>query len=580
MTHRRPLALALALLLLAAGSFQPAAAQAIANPDLYDKSLQVAAEVAAHYGTWQDPEQLDRVNRIGYELAQRSEFQKFPFTFGLVDMPVPNAFALPGGQIFVTRGMLEMGLDDDMLANVLGHEIAHVTGEHYLRMQRKATLMNVLGNLLMVGVVIGESQGNDRRDRTNEAPYDPRVGRDSGTNVVQGAAAASLVFSELLLRSYSRDHEDESDKEGQRLAAAAGYDPDGARRVWELMNRRAPQTKQYGYWQTHPFADERIRSAEVRKTQWKVEARQPADDYRRRTQAVLTNYVAQNDPTPQQLELLKEASLAAWPQGRAADGLRLEKLRKLREEELARPALSRDYGAVIRGYREELAQVESVDPESELLATLQSDVAELAKQRDELYPKAVEVLAGGVYETSFLVSFLSNFPQAPEVPRVALALGDAYSRLGKPTEAVEQYLTAWEAGPDSPEGRRARAGLRNLAPNLTALAALQQMTEQEKDPELGRLAAARLGTIARSYGELANGAEYLRRFPEGEHAGAVMDRLNVLADNLYGEVVLYQRMGDPGKAIERINQILTHAPLSPAAEKLRDRAVLSAEKAG
>jgi beta-barrel assembly-enhancing protease len=580
MTDRRPLALALALLLLAAGSFQPATAQTVSNPDLYDKSLQVAAEVAAHYGTWEDPEQLARVNRIGYELAQRSEYQKFPFTFGLVDLPVPNAFALPGGQIFVTRGMLEMGLDDDMLANVLGHEIAHVTGEHYLRMQRKAALMNVLGNLLVVGVVIGESQSNDRRNRTNEAPYDPRVGRDGGTNVVQGAAAASLVISELLLRSYSRDHEDQADQEGQRLAAAAGYDPDGARRVWELMNRRAPQTKQYGYWQTHPFADERIRSAEVRKTQWKVEARRPADDYRRRTQAVLTNYVAQKEPTPQQVAFVKDASLAAWPQGRAADGLRLEKLRELREEELARPALSRDYGAVIRSYREELAQVESMDPESELLATLRSDVAELARQRDGAYAKAAEVLAGGVYETSFLVSFLSNYPEAPEVPRVALALGDAYSRLGKPTEAVEQYLTASQAGPDSSEGRRARAGLRNLAPNLNALAALQQMAEQEKDPELKRLSAERLATVARAYDELANGAEYLRRFPEGEHAGAVMDRLNVLADNLYGEVVLYQRMGDPGQAIERINQILTHAPLSPAAEKLRDRAVLTAEKAG
>ena len=55
----------------------------------------------------------------------------------------------------------------------------------------------------------------------------------------------------------------------------------------------------------------------------------------------------------------------------------------------------------------------------------------------------------------------------------------------------------------------------------------------------------------------------------------VIERLNILADNLYGEVVLYQSVGDSVKAMERINKILTHAPLSPAAEKLRDRAVLT-----
>ncbi len=60
----------------------------------------------------------------------------------------------------------------------------------------------------------------------------------------------------------------------------------------------------------------------------------------------------------------------------------------------------------------------------------------------------------------------------------------------------------------------------------------------------------------------------------------MIERLNVLADNLYGEVVLYQGVGDAVKAMERINKILTDAPLSPAAGPLRDRAVLTAQKTG
>jgi Zn-dependent protease with chaperone function len=585
MNHRNLIASTL-ILLLTGSTVAPALAQApppapasipgIANPDLFEKSLQAATEAATQYGTPDDPTQLARVNRIGYELAQQSEFQKFPFTFGIVDMPVPNAFALPGGQIFITTGMLDLGLDDDMLANVLGHEIGHVINEHYLKMQRKATLMNVLGNLLVAGVIIGESQ---RRTPTTQAPYDPRVGYDNGGNLVQGAAAASLVVSELLLRSYSRDNEDEADKEGQRLAAAAGYNPEGAQRLWEKMNSRAPQLKEYGYWQTHPFGDQRVRSAEARKGTWAVASKKPADDFRKRTQATLKTWMDRKKPAEAETAFLKKAVLAAWPEGKVSDSLRLEKLHKRRDDELTKPLLSRDYGAVLKLYKSELAEVRSLDPKADLVGALEGEISDLETKRTELYPRAVETLGGGVYETSFLVAFLSNFPESPKVPEVGLALGDAYSRLGNRTEAVTQYLKAWESNPESAEGKRARAGLRNLAPNLQELAALQQMAEQDKDPDLKRVAGERLSAIAKSYDDVTNGAEYLRRFPDGPYVAPVIERLNVLAENLYGEIVLYQSMGDSVKAMERINKILTHAPLSPAAEKLRDRAVLTAAKA-
>jgi Zn-dependent protease with chaperone function len=573
---RRPLALALALALAA----QTAAAQTVSNPDLFAKSLQAAAQAAEQYGRYDKPDEIVRLNRIGYELAQQTGFQKFPFTFTLVDMPEPNAFALPGGQIFVTRGMLDLGLDDDMLAAVVGHEIGHVTLEHYLHMQRKATLLNVLGNLLVVGLMVKET---NQRSPTYQAPYDPRVGVDYGGDKIQGAAAASLILSELLLRSYSREQEDQADQEGQRLSALAGYDPDGARRVWERMNNRAPQLREYGYLQTHPFAEERMRAAEARKGTWKVEARKSADDYRQRTQAVFTDYLATNKKTePPQVAFLKESSLAAWPVGKTAEGLRLEKLHKRRDEELAKPLLSRDYGAVLRLYRDELATVRGLDAKSDLPGSLQTEINDFDQKRKELFPKAVQVLDGGVYETSFLVAFLSNFPDAPQVPEVALALGDAYSRLGNQTDAVTRYLQCWEAAPESAEGKRARNGLRILAPNLEQLAALQQLAKQDKDPELRKTAGERLATMAGSYGDLTNGAEYLRRYPEGEHVATVLSRLNVLADNLYAEVVLYQGMGDSVKAMERINKILTDAPLSPAAQRLRDRAVIdtAAAKAG
>jgi Zn-dependent protease with chaperone function len=584
------------LAILLALPLRDAAAQTISNPDLFEKSAEAAQEVVTQYGIYDNPVELARINRIAYELAQQSDYQQFPYTFTLIEMPVPNAFTLPGGQIFVTHGLLDLNLDDDMLAAILGHEIGHMVHEHYKKMQRRATLMNVLGNLLVVGVML--DQGNRKPTNTN-IPYDPRVGVDYGTDRVQGAAAASLVLSELLLRSYSRENEDEADAEGQRLSALAGYDPNGAQKVWAAMNKKTPQLREYGYMQTHPFGEERQRFAAARKETWKIQPRHSADEYRIRTQALLAGWKGKAKPPkqvqhaadrrehglelkkgPEAMPFLDLACLATWPQGKIADNIRLTALHRQRDAELAKPVLSRDYGLVIRKYRDELSAVRVLDPKSELVPVLQTEITDLDAKRKELYPKAVQILGGGIYETSFLVSFLSNFPDTKEAPEVGLALGDAYSRLGNQTEGVSRYLTAWQSAPDSQQGKRARAGLRNLAPNLKELSALQQLATQERDPEIRKIAGDRLAAEVKTYDDVANGAEYLRRYPDGQYAPAVLERLNVLADNLYAEVILYQGMGDPVRAVERINKILTNAPLSPAAGKLRDRAVLTDTKAG
>jgi len=574
----RFVAAALAALIAVPTLPRPAAAQAIANADLFLKSLQAAQQAEEQYGRYDNAAEQARVNRIGYELAQQSGYTKMPFTFSMVDMPVPNAFALPGGQIFITRGMLDIGLDDDMLAAVLGHEIGHITLDHFRRMQRKQTLLTVLGNLLVAGAVVHES--NRSHNTGYQAPYDPRVGYDQGGDLIQGAAAASMVLGELLLRSYSREHEDEADQEGQRLSALAGYNPDGARRVWEKMNSLAPQLKEYGYMQTHPFADERMRAAEARTETWKIDPRQSADAFRLRTQGALMTWMGQAKPGLQETGFLKTVSLATWPAGTVAVSIRLEKLHTLRDQELAKPLLSRNYGTVLHTYREELATIKSLDPKCDAVAGLETEVRDLELKRRELYPKALEVLDKRVFETSFLEAFVSNFPDSPRVPEVALALGDAYSRLGNSTEAVARYLESWEAAPESPEGKRASTGLRTLATSLDQLAALQQLAAQDRDPELKKMAGDRLSVAAKSYADLTNGAEYLRRFPDGEHAADVLNRLNTLADNLYTEVVLYKGMGDSVKAMERINKILTQAPFSPAAERLRDQSAIGEAKAG
>jgi hypothetical protein len=91
------------------------------------------------------------------------------------------------------------------------------------------------------------------------------------------------------------------------------------------------------------------------------------------------------------------------------------------------------------------------------------------------------------------------------------------------------------------------------------------------DPDLRQATDERLERLASTYDELANGAEYLAQFPGGPWAEPVALRLDDLAQRLYGEVVLYQSVGDSLKALERIQKILDYAPSSPAADRLREQ---------
>ncbi len=550
----------------------PAPSGRTAAEELFDKSLKAAVEALRVYGRWDDPAQLRRVNEIGYRVVQESGFRDYPITFGLIDMPEPNAFALPAGQIFVTRGMLALGLTDDDLAALLGHEIAHVVHRHGVKIERRATLLNILGQALMLGVMIGASNSDPEY-----IPRDP-LGRDrvpdSQGELIYGSYAASLILSELLLRSYSREFEDAADEDGQRWAAAAGFSPQGAVGLMETLGSRLPESREYGYWRTHPFFAQRLVAARARGAGiTRGEARETAELRSWTQQRVLDLGSVQATGSDGAL-WVESAALASWPRGTEADRLRLARVHRQRDATLERIPLDRDYGALLARLDAELADVAALAPDSGLLATLREERAALARQADELYPTAQRTWQGGVYQTPFLEIFLSNWPQAPEVPEVALALGEAYGRTARQADAVAMFLRAADHPRAGAAGERAMRGLRTLAPGLDQLSALGELAAQQRDPELARLAAERLATLAGSYADLVGGATFLERFPDSPHVDTVAARLNVLAENLYGEVLLYQSVGDHVRAIDRIQKILTHAPASPAAQKLLDRAVL------
>jgi len=598
---RRPVAGLLAGL-LACSLSAPARAQTPLDTDLFGKSLEAAVEALRVYGVWDEPAVLHRVADIGYRVAAESGFAGFPISFYLIDMPEPNAFALPAGQIFVTRGMLSIGLSDDELAALLGHEIAHVVQRHGVRMQRRATLLNVLTQALMVGVMVSADRSGPRPGQVPD-PYGIERSDTGQGDLVYGTYAASLILSELLLRSYSRDFEDEADEEGQRWAAAAGFAPDGTVQLMEALGSRLPDaSKDYGYWRTHPFFEQRTAAARIRAQGISRGEEKDPRDFRSQTQQTLLAYAVGGEaaareeidrgpsdrgrepvatherpaPPVRGRDLVEQAALTAWPRGVEAERLRLARIHAVRDRELSKQPLARDYGRLVGEYDAEIAEVRSLEPEAPLIERLAGERRGLVEQCALYYPKAVEVWKRGIWETPFLETFLSNWPEAEENADVALALGEAYARSARQADAVALFLRSWESAPESEAARRAQRGLKNLAPGLNQLTAIAELAGQDRDPELRQLAEARLGQLAKSYDDIASGAAYLSRFPDGEHVDEVRTRLNVLAENLYGEVVLYQSVGDHVKAIDRIQKILTHAPASPAAMKLLDRMVLPA----
>ena len=176
------------------------------------------------------------VERVGLGLAKLSERPELPWQFRVVNDSSPNAFALPGGHIAITRGLLAELHSEAELAAVLGHEIGHVTARHAVAGLQRGTLLN-LGLSVLAGAT-----------------------RQSAYGVL--AQQAGTLAADLLDKRYSREQERESDRLGIDYMVKAGYDPRGAVQLQEFFYRQLEGGAQgnwlEGMFRSHPFSAERL----------------------------------------------------------------------------------------------------------------------------------------------------------------------------------------------------------------------------------------------------------------------------------------------------------------------------------
>ncbi len=193
--------------------------------------LQTAPQMAAELGGLHPDETLQNyVEQLGERIVGQSAARgsKYQYDFHLLaDPETVNAFALPGGQVFITAALLRRLQDEAQLAGVLGHEIGHVVGRHSAEHLAKAQLTQILVGAAGVAGSSEDSSG-------------------------QQAAAVAAVVGQLVNMRYGRQDELESDRFGVRFMAESGYDPRSLTEVMRILAEASGGSERPEFLSTHP----------------------------------------------------------------------------------------------------------------------------------------------------------------------------------------------------------------------------------------------------------------------------------------------------------------------------------------
>lgn len=182
-------------------------------------------------GLYQDPEVQQYIDLLGRRIVESSDASKTPYQYEfhvLADANQVNAFAMPGGQIFITAGLLKRLETEDQVAGVLGHEIGHVVARHSAQQMAKQDLTQGLAGA--AGVVGGDM---------NSAQYAQMIGN-------------------MVNMKYGREDELESDELGVRFMVQSGYDPHALIRVMEILDEASGGQAPPEFQSTHPSPKNRV----------------------------------------------------------------------------------------------------------------------------------------------------------------------------------------------------------------------------------------------------------------------------------------------------------------------------------
>ncbi len=225
------------------------AAKDMPEPEEIELGENVMAGVLGAASLYNDDRIQRYVNRVGRWVALHSERPNLPWRFAVLDSKLPNAGAAPGGQIYITTGLLFRMRSEAELAGALAHEIAHVVQRHHVKAIQK---QKTASGLATFGGAVGG------------AVIDSKV--KSGLGAAAGKTLLKFSIGEVrtwILLKLDRGEEEQADRMGMVLAARAGYDPYGLVNVLQLLqDLQKDEGKASLLYETHPAAADRIASLE------------------------------------------------------------------------------------------------------------------------------------------------------------------------------------------------------------------------------------------------------------------------------------------------------------------------------
>jgi predicted Zn-dependent protease len=205
----------------------------------------VAAKILASYQVYQNDALTDYINRAGHAVAYASDRPEIygGYHFLVLDSEEINAFACPGGFIFITRGLLSTCQNEDALAGVLAHEVGHVSAKHGLKAIKKARLMDAFD------VLLTETSKHYDQEQLNKL-----------TTAFDGALGD--IVDQLMINGYSRQQEYEADRLGLQYAHAAGYCTSCMELTLRNMATSSQKDTGLGFFKTHPAPQDRLEKVE------------------------------------------------------------------------------------------------------------------------------------------------------------------------------------------------------------------------------------------------------------------------------------------------------------------------------
>ncbi|MFG0250082.1 MAG: M48 family metalloprotease [Phycisphaeraceae bacterium JB051] len=228
-----------AMMVLTGCSVNPATGQRQLNAISTSQEISMGAEAAPQFtqsygGQVPSANVRNYVTEMGNKLVNVCERPDLPWEFTIVDSSVLNAFALPGGKVFLSRGLAEKLTNEAQLAGVIGHEIGHVTAQHIGQQMTRAMIIQGIG----IGLAVAGEQTDNETLKV----------------LGVGATAGGTVY----MLKFGRDQESQADELGVRYMTKVGYNPMGQVQVMQVLKEASGGSSQMEILSTHPLPQTRI----------------------------------------------------------------------------------------------------------------------------------------------------------------------------------------------------------------------------------------------------------------------------------------------------------------------------------